>query len=326
MNGLTLVTGATGFIGRYVVRQLLGERVPVRVFVRRPERLDAELAKAVDIVQGDMRDPTAVAAATRGIRTVLHLAACARAWSRDPNEFRDVNVRAIEQLLEAAHRASVERLVHVSTVLTLPPYRHAPVRDALRRPTPYEETKLAAERLVESYAATGTTAIIVHPTRVYGPGPLTDANGVTRVLALYLAGRFRVRMADHDVLANYVHAADVANGIILAAERGSSGAHYVLGGEENVSFRRFLRTVSDLASCYHRTVALPAAAAIAVARGAQFWAHLGGSTSITPGWVRVFLEDRRVDITASRQELGYSPRPLREGLAETIHWLRRNGR
>jgi farnesol dehydrogenase len=326
MNGVTLVTGATGFIGHYLVRLLLEKGAAVRVLVRSPNRLDTSIAMHVEVVTGQIQDSEAIARATKGARHILHLAACARAWSRDPHEFRDVNVRATELLLEAAHKRGVERLVHVSTVLALSPFRPAPVKASLRRPTPYEETKLAADWAVEKYAESGLEPVIVHPTRVYGPGPLNDANGVTRVVALYIAGRFRVRMADNDVLANYVHAEDVAGGIIAAAERGRSGKHYILGGQENVSFRDFLRLVGDVAGRRRRTVALPSAIALTVAGAAQTWARLGGSTSITPGWIRVFLEDRRVDITASRKDLDYNPRTLRSGLAETIDWLRANGR
>lgn len=326
MRGLTLVTGATGFIGSYLVRRLLLEGTPIRVLARRPERLDSKLARRVQIAKGDMRDGEALAASVRGIRTVLHLAACARAWSPDPEEFWEVNVRGVERLLAEAQMAGVERFVHVSTLLTLPPHRPAPLRESLRRPTAYEKTKLVAERRVEVEAANGLDAVVVHPTRVYGPGPLTDANGVTRVVSLYLAGRFRVRLADDDVLSNYVHAEDVARGIILAARFGRSGRHYVLGGDENLSMRELLDLVGDISGRRHRTIAIPAGAAMAVARGACAWARLGGSTSITPGWVRVFLEDRRVDIADSRLDLGYQPRTLRTGLEETIRWLRDNGR
>jgi len=298
MNGLTLVTGATGFIGGYLVRRLARMNTPLRVLVRRPGGLEPEVAQRVEIVKGDVRDSEVVAKATQGAHTVFHLAACARAWSPNPQEF---------------------------TVLTLPPYRPAPLHDSLRRPTPYEETKLAGERLVESYVGGGGEAVIVHPTRVYGPGPLTDANDVTRVVALYIAGRFRVRLADNDVLANYVHAADVAEGIVLAAQRGRSGAHYILGGEENLALPSFLQLVGEIAGRRYRTVALPAALGLVVARAAEFWARLGSGTPITRGWIRVLLEDRRVDITASCEELGYHPRPLRDGLSETIRWLRSTG-
>src|SRR2546426_456845 len=108
----------------------------------------------------------------------------------------------------------------------------------------------------------GRHAVIVHPTRVYGSGPCNDANAVTRVIALYLRGRFRVRLDDGDVLASYVHAADVADGIRRAARAGRSGAHYVLGGA-NLSFRAFLDLVGEVSGGRREVVALPRAAALA---------------------------------------------------------------
>lgn len=320
MSGLVLVTGATGFIGTYLGRQLVAEGRPLRVLARRPAALDASLRGRAETVTGDVRDPAALERAVAGVHTVLHLAACARAWSRDRSEFEAVNVHAVDALLAAAARAGVERLVHVSTVLTLPPHRPAPVNGAASRATLYEVSKRAGERLVESYAAQGRHATIVHPTRVYGPGPLTDANAVSRVIALYLSGRFRVRLDDRDVLANYVHAADVAAGIRLAAERGRAGAHYLLGGE-NISFRDFLALVGDLGGGRRRVMALPMPAALAVAHAAEWWGRLGGTAPLTPSWVRVFLEDRRGDIGPAQADLGYAPRPLRTGLTETIAWL-----
>lgn len=317
---LVLVTGATGFIGTYLIRQLAAAGTPVRVLVRRPAALDPALRERVECVVGDVRDAEVFDRAVPGAHTVLHLAACARAWSRDPTEFERVNVQAVEALLAAAAHAGVERLVHVATVLTLPPYRPAPVNGAASRPTPYETSKRAGERLVESYAAQGHHATIVHPTRVYGPGPLTDANAVSKVIALYLSGRFRVRLEDRDVQANYVHAGDVATGIRLAAERGRSGAHYLLGGE-NRSFREFLSLVGELGGVRRRVIALPMPAALAVAHAAEWWGRLGGTAPLTPSWVRVFLEDRRGDIAPAQADLGYAPRSLRDGLTETIAWL-----
>src|SRR5207247_7949313 len=93
MRDVSLVTGATGFIGGYVVRHLVADGVPTRVLVRRPELLPSEVRGQVEVVQGDVRDRAALVAAVRGADTVLHLAACARAWSRDPTEFATVNVQ-----------------------------------------------------------------------------------------------------------------------------------------------------------------------------------------------------------------------------------------
>jgi farnesol dehydrogenase len=315
VSNRVLVTGATGLIGRYVVRQLLVQRRPVRMLVRSPGRLIPELS-AVEVVTGDVRDPVAVAMAVRGCGTVLHLAGCARAWTRDPAEFAAVNLHGVGMLLDAARRFGVYRLVHVSTVLTLPG-----LRPAGRAATPYEASKLAGERLVDAYASAGRHAVVVHPTRVYGPGPLNDANGVTRLVSLYLRGPMMARLGDGDVLGNYVHAADVANGILLAAEHGTSGGHYVLGGE-NVSMRALLELVGEIAGVRRPTILVPPAAALAAAHVAELWGRIGGNPLITPAWVRAYLEDHGVDVSASRRELGYTFCSLRQGLEETIAWLR----
>ena len=320
MNGPILVTGATGFIGSYLLPLLDAAGARVRVLVRDPGLLDPAMRPRLDIRVGDIRD-AAAGRAVDDVDTVLHLAACARAWMPERAAYRSVNVEAVEALLDACGRSGVRRLVHVSTILTMPPYRPAEHVGGAARPTPYEQTKLEGERLVEAYARAGHHAVIVHPTRVFGPGPFTDANAVTRAVSLFLRGRLRVRLADGGALSNYAYVADVAAGIVLAAQRGRSGAHYVLGGD-NASFEGFLDLVSELGGVHRRVVALPPAVALGVARMAESWGRLGGTAPITPRFVHVFLEDRRADLTVTRQELGYRPRSLREGLATTIAWLR----
>lgn len=318
MSGQVLVTGATGLVGGHVVARLLEQGRDVRVLVRAPDRLVPALRGRVRVVQGDLAHGPHLAPALAGVDTVLHLAACARAWSRDPAEFEAVNVRAVERLLAGAAGAGVRRVVHVSTVLTLPMLR---VGAGVHAATPYQTTKLAGERLVDEWAAAGNHAVIVHPTRIYGPGPLNDANGVTRLVALYLDGPVVCRLADGDVQANYVHAADVADGIITAADCGRRGAHYVLGGE-NRSLRGLLELVGTLSGVRRRVVVIPKAAALAAAHGALLWGRMGGTAPLTPGWVRSWFDDQRVQPSALTCELDYRPRTLEQGLRETIEWLR----
>ncbi len=322
MNGTVLVTGATGFIGTYLTRQLIEEGRSVRVFVRRPDALHPRVRDRVKVVQGDLRDREALTTAVQNVETVMHLAACAKAWSPEPSEFREANVTAVRWLLDAARDSGVDRMVHVSTSLTR---RREGSRTRASSITPYESSKLAGERLVEAYADEGRHAVIVHPTRVYGPGPLNDANGVTRVVSLYLRGRFRFRISDGDVRANYVHAGDVARGIRLAAVHGSSGAHYVLGGGENLSFREFLDRVATVSGTGRHVAALPSIMARGAGVGGELWGRLGRPTSLTRAWVDVFLRDLPFDISGTRQALGYRPRSLITGLSETIDWLQREG-
>ena len=318
MSRQVLVTGATGLVGGHVVAQLLEQGRTVRLLVRAPERLAPELRGRVGIVQGDLAHGPLPAPAFAGVDTVLHLAACARAWSRDAAEFEAVNVRAVDRLLAAGAAAGVRRVVHVSTVLTLPMLRPAV---GTRAATPYETTKLEGERLVDAWAAAGHDAVVVHPTRIYGPGPLNDANGVTRLIALYLDAPMVFRLADGDVQANYVHAADVAEGIIAAADRGRPGAHYLLGGE-NRSLRGLLELVGTLSGVRRRVVVVPRRAALAAAHAALLWGRMGGTAPITPDWMRSWFDDQRVHPSAGTHELGYRPRTLEQGLRETIAWLR----
>jgi nucleoside-diphosphate-sugar epimerase len=309
MSARILVTGASGFIGQHVTRQLLDSGRRVRVLARRPDLLPPDVASRAEICQGDIRDASAVDRALSGADVVLHLAACARAWSRDANEFRDVNIRAVTTLVQAARRHGTRRFVHVSTVLTLK-------GDAVARtPTPYEATKRAGDRIVEDSGM----AVVVHPTRVFGPGPLNDANGVTRLIASYLGGGLVVRLNDHDVQANYVHVADVAAGIVLAADTGECGAHYVLGGE-NLSVRELLDRVAVLSGVRRPVHVVHPAIALAAVSVAEAWGRLGGDVPLTRGWVRSFLEDQRLNGEAAPP--GYRPRPVDEGLRATIDWLR----
>jgi farnesol dehydrogenase len=315
-----LVTGASGFIGRHLVRQLLDAGHSVRVLVRDHEPLQPVIDR-VDLVTGDLTEPHTIERAVRGARSILHLAACARAWVVDRSEYTRVNVGAVDSLLRAARRHDVERLVHVSTVLTLPPYREAAVNHGAQRPTPYERTKREGEELVRRYVEEGRHAVIVHPTRVYGPGPLTDANAVTKSIVLYARGRLRVRLNDGDAQANYVHAEDVARGIMLAGQRGQAGARYVLGGE-NATFAGLLARVDAIAGIHRWVVPLPPALAVGVGAAAEWWGRVTGTAPFTARWVRSLLEDRRAAVASAMHDLGYAPRSLDQGLQETIAWLR----
>lgn len=134
-----------------------------------------------------------------------------------------------------------------------------------------------------------------------------------------------IRLADRDVPANYVHVADVARGILLAADRGEPGGRYVLGGE-NASLAELLGLVAAISGRRIVSVPLPRGLALTIAQVARAGGWFGLPVPITPDWVRLFLEDHAIDIDPTRRSLGFQPRSLRAGLEETIAWLHRRFR
>ncbi|MEN8005928.1 MAG: NAD-dependent epimerase/dehydratase family protein [Candidatus Krumholzibacteriota bacterium] len=315
-----LVTGSTGFVGGRLVSRLLERGEEVRVFVRDPGRLDRSVRDRVEIVVGELRDGAAVDRAVAGCHTILHLAALARAHVKDSRDYFRVNTDAVDTLLKSAAGHSVRRVVHVSSVLARPPERYATAWGISHRSTVYGESKRAAELLVRKYVADGHDAVIVRPSRIYGPGPWNDANGTTRLMAMYLEGKLRFRLADQGVQANYVHVGDVAAGIDLAARKGIRGKAYVLGGE-NASVAEFLAVLADISGIWRRVFEVPPQAVLPFAFLCALSGKCGGSPSITPAWLNSFLEHRPQDISSSRSDLGYAPRTLNTGISQTLNWL-----
>lgn len=313
MKAPVAVTGGTGFIGTHLVRRLIDLDVPVRALVRSLDRMPPELRARVDVVVGTLEEPEALRRLAEGTGTFFHLAGLAAAWAPRTSEFFTVNVEGVRRVLAAAEEAGVGRVVHVSTVLT-----RFPVDEV---PTPYLASKHLGERLVLKYVEDGGDAVIVQPCRVYGPGPLNDANGATKLLDSFLHGPLCVRLRDGGVQGSWVHVEDVVEGLILAARHGEVGGSYLLGGELR-SVQGLLELTADVAGVRRRCLAVPPVLALGIAGVFEIGGRLGLPVPITRTWVRSFLHDHAVDIGPTREALGYRPRPLREGLAQTIEWLR----
>jgi farnesol dehydrogenase len=283
----------------------------------------------VELVHGDIADLDTLRRGMEGCDRVFHLAAYAKNWAPDRQTFFRMNVQGMRNVFRVAKELGIQRVVWTSTCVTLGPSppgvsidENTP-RITSRYFTDYEETKSIAEKEALQMAADGFPVVIVNPTRVYGPGNLTEGNSATRLIDEYDRGRLPVLLNCGRNIGNWVLVDDVVEGHLLAMERGRIGERYLLGGE-NASLRNFCRAIDAVSGKRRFQLPLltfgPLLVAWILERRAKW---LGIHPAITPGWVRTFSVDWVYSTAKAEQELGYRPTPLIEGLRITYQWLQR---
>lgn len=343
-SGKVFVTGANGFIGTQLVAALVERGQTVRALSRRENpRSDPPPALGwtdggpmasplVEWVRGDITDRESLVRGMEGCTRVYHLAAYAKNWARDPAIFFQMNVQGMRNVFDAAAARGVQRVVWTSTVVTFGPTPAGQVCDE-QSPritthyfTEYEESKSIAEQEALQRAGQGFPVVIVNPTRLYGPGHLTEGNSVSRLIDDYTRGRVPVLLNFGRNVGNWAYIDDVVAGHILAMEKGRIGERYILGGE-NASLKEFFRLVRMVSGQRHRQIPvfryIPLAAAWLMKKRADWF---GIHPPITPGWVRTFLADWAYSTKKAEAELGYHVTPLVEGLWRTYEWLQRAGK
>ena len=326
-SGLCLVTGATGFVGSAVARVLLKAGHPVRVLARpRSDRRNLK-GLSVEIVQGALEDAGSLAAAVAGCRYLFHVAADYRLWVPDPEPMFRTNVDGTRELMLAAQAAGVERIVYTSSVATLGVVvggvadEETPSR-AEDMIGPYKRSKFDAEAVVRDLIAEQSLpAVIVNPSTPIGPG---DIKPTPTGRLIVEAARGRVP-GFVDTGLNVVHVEDVAIGHLLAAETGETGRRYILGGE-NLSLAEILAEVARLTGRRPPSFKIPYAAILPVAAGAEALARLTGrEPSVTLNGARMSKKKMFFSSARAVRELGYAPRPARQGIADAVAWFKANG-
>ncbi|MCX8159432.1 MAG: NAD-dependent epimerase/dehydratase family protein [Candidatus Saccharicenans sp.] len=323
---MTAITGATGFIGQHLVRNLLRDSEKLRLLVRKQKRPGWLEELSIETVAVDLLDPAALKKALTGCRRLYHLAAYARNWASDGNTFYRVNVEGLRNILEASLAAGLERVVYVSSSVVSGPSGSSPItedrdRDELPYLTAYEASKAFSEKIIPDYLRRGLEIVVARPTRVFGPGLISEANSVTRLIKCYLKYRVCPLLNRGLERGNYVYVEDVVSGLKLLMDRGRAGQAYFLG-DENISLIGFYDLLKEISGRPALYLVIPPSLALAVARLEGWKARkLGIYPLITEGWVRTFLHNWEVSIEKAREELGYRPRGLRAGLIATCQWL-----
>ena len=323
-----LLTGATGFLGRTVARRLAARGHALRVLARATSRT-GDLPAGTVVATGDVTDAASVVDAARGCDAVVHMAALVKIWAPDPGRFETVNVGGARNVVAAAREAGA-RLLYTSSFIALGPSGEGRLDGERPHPGPpyrnaYERTKAEADALARRAAADGQDVVIVYPGVVYGPGDMTEGNIVARMITDHLNGRLPALVGPGDRRWSYAFVDDVAEGHAQALEKGRGGDRFVLGGEDATLAQLFALVQAATGHAPPR-LHLPYAVATAIGRAQWLWAEATGhAPQLTHGEVGVFREHWACDSRKAVERLGYRPRPLTEGLMETIGWLRREG-
>ncbi|MDH7492458.1 MAG: NAD-dependent epimerase/dehydratase family protein [Candidatus Saccharicenans sp.] len=324
---ITAISGSTGFIGRHLVYSLLRDDLRLRLLVRASTQTEEfPDSPRLEVVQTDLLNPASLTEALAGCQQLYHLAAYARNWAPDRELFFKINVEGFRNILEASLAGGLQRVVLVSSSVVSGPSDSEPVTEDRRREhipffTEYEASKAKAEELIPAYLHRGLEIITARPTRVYGPGLMSEANSVTRIIKTYLRYRICPLLNRGLETGNYVYVEDVVAGLKLLMARGQSGEAYFLG-DENISLAGFFNRLEQVSKRWALRLRIPSRLALAVARIEAWKArNFGLYPLITEDWVRTFLHNWSVNCDKARQELGYRPRGLDEGLRLTCEWL-----
>lgn len=325
---LTLVTGATGFVGSAVARVLAARGHRLRLLVRptSDRRNLAGLDNAEPVI-GDLTDKASLAAAATGCRTVFHVAADYRIWVPNPDAMLRANVDGTVAMLRAAQAAGAERIVYCSSVAALgltqdgtPANEETPV-DPAAIVGAYKRSKHQAEQAALDLARQGVPVVIVNPAAPVGPRDIRPTP-TGRMILDAAAGRMPAYI---DTGLNIVHVDDVAEGHVLALERGRIGERYILGGE-NLSLRELLGLIAGVTGrrppairLTHEIVWPVAAAMEALARIVPF------EPPVTRDALRMARKKMFFSSAKAMGELGYRPRPAIEAVRDAVAWFRANG-
>jgi len=321
---MVVVTGAAGHLGNALVRLLRSRGESVRAMAMPGEDTGSIDGLGVEIVRADVRDARTLPAVIGGADVLYHLAGIVAIRPGAEELMRAVNVEGTKNVARAARELGVRRMVHVSSIhaLSRPPLGVTIEESAGFEPDnpagEYDRTKAQASVALLEEARLGLDVVIVCPTGVVGPEDFrgSEVGGLVRSW---------LRRRPHLVVRgafDWVDVRDVAQGMVLAAERGRSGETYILSGTR-VEIRELYRLVAEAAGHRAPAVAIPFGLALRAAPLAGTVCRwLKRPIRYTPYSLETVASNSVISCAKAARELGYSPRPLRETIADTVAWWR----
>jgi UDP-glucose 4-epimerase len=318
-----LVTGATGFIGKYLVDALLRQGHEVRVFVRSEALAQKAFGKSCEIFEGDVTDPASLKGCCEKIDIVYHLAALMGHDLPSPeafSRFRGVNLHGTLNLIRECKIADIKRFIHLSSTAAMGLLKDETVdeKSECKPCTPYQVTKYEGERAVlNEYKENGFPAIVARPSMVYGPGFKGDFLVMTKVCKT----GFFPRIGRGKNLSPALYITDLVGALTLFLEKGALGEIYLVSSARSYSMREVVENIGDALNKKVRLIYVPVWAALA---GASLLKKLYGlkkkNAPVTGRNIRSVVTDRVFDVSKV-SAIGFAQQvPLEIGLKQTVEY------
>jgi dihydroflavonol-4-reductase len=320
------VTGAAGFLGSHIARQLVARGDRVRVLMRPSSNNRAISDLSLEYVTGDLRDAASLVRAMNGVRRVFHVAADYRLWAKNPQDIYDSNVGGTKNLLAAAKNARIEQLIYTSSVATIAvdrpelpnEFTDAKLEEMIGH---YKRSKWMAEQEIRKAAKEGLAAIVAMPTTPVGPWDWKPTP-TGKIILDFLNGKMPGYV---ETGLNFVGVEECAAGHLLVAERGKIGERYLLGAE-NLTLKGLLDVLAGITGLRAPSMKIPHGVALGVAYVESTFSRLiGKEPQIPVEGVKIAQHRMFVDASRAVREFGFQPGSVTAALQRAVRWYQANG-
>ncbi len=324
-NAKCLVTGATGHLGNNLVKELVAQGFKVRASVRNVNNTAPFEGVDCELVYADMTDKESLIQAMEGVDVLFHVAAIFKHWALDvEKEIHEPNRLGTLNVMEAAALTGLKKVVYVSSIAALD-HDVTPMNESTwskEFPNAYYESKQKSEQLAWAMAnELNIDMVSVLPSSMIGPDIYGHLTPTMSVMNSIIKNQLPL---DPGFCLNFVDVKDVAKGMVLAAQKGKPGNRYILATEPGVSTTDLLQMANDLYPETETPAKLPKVQLLDIAQKMEEESQITGQPPLllVNNVKHYYDADARIDISKARNELGYEPRPIKEVLTETFHYLK----